>query len=55
VAEIRRIQVQSYPGEMVRKTLSQKYPSQKRADGIAKGETLSSNSTATKNKERNGC
>jgi hypothetical protein len=34
-AEIRRIKVRSQPGQIVRKTLSQKNPSQKRAGGEA--------------------
>jgi hypothetical protein len=33
-AEIRRITVQSQPQQMVHETLSQKYPSQKRAGGV---------------------
>jgi hypothetical protein len=37
-AEIRRITVQSQPGQIVRKTLSQKNPSQNRAGGVAQGE-----------------
>jgi hypothetical protein len=36
-AEIRRITVQSQPREIVRKTLSQKKLSQKRAGGVAQG------------------
>jgi hypothetical protein len=36
-AEIRRIAVQSQPGEVVCKTLSSKNPSQKRAGGVAWG------------------
>jgi hypothetical protein len=36
-AQIRRITVQSQPGQTVRKTLSQKYPSQTRAGGVAQG------------------
>jgi hypothetical protein len=34
-AEIRKIEVQSQPGQIVGKTLSQKNPSQKRAGGVA--------------------
>jgi hypothetical protein len=34
---IRRIVVQSQPGQIVCKTLSQKNPSQKRAGGVAQG------------------
>jgi hypothetical protein len=37
-AEIRRIVVQSQPRQIVRETLFQKYPSQKRAGGVAQGE-----------------
>jgi hypothetical protein len=36
-AEIRRIAVQSQPGQRVLETLSRKNPSQKRADGMAQG------------------
>jgi hypothetical protein len=36
-AEIRRITVQSQPRQIVQKTLSQKNPSQNRADGVAQG------------------
>jgi hypothetical protein len=36
-AEIRRFVVPSQPGEIVCETLSQKNPSQKRADGLAQG------------------
>jgi hypothetical protein len=36
-AEISRILVQSQPGQIVRKTLSPKNPSQKRAGGVAQG------------------
>jgi hypothetical protein len=38
-AEIRRIEVQSQPGQIVHKTLSQKYPTHKkdRAGGVAQG------------------
>jgi hypothetical protein len=34
-AEIRRIMVQSQPRQIVHKTLSQKYPTQNRAGGVA--------------------
>jgi hypothetical protein len=34
-SEIRRIVVQSQPGQIVSETLSQKSPSQKKADGVA--------------------
>jgi hypothetical protein len=34
-AEIRRIMVQIQPGQIVRETLPQKYPSHKRSDGLA--------------------
>jgi hypothetical protein len=36
-AETRRIMVQSQTGQMVHKTLSQKYPTQKRAGRVAQG------------------
>jgi hypothetical protein len=36
-AEIRRIVVRSQPGQIVCETLSQKYPSQKRAGVVAQG------------------
>jgi hypothetical protein len=36
-AEIRRIEVQSQPGQIVRKTITWKKPSQKRAGGVAQG------------------
>jgi hypothetical protein len=36
-AEIRRIMVQSQPGQIVRETLSGINPSQKRAGGVAQG------------------
>jgi hypothetical protein len=39
-AEIRGIMVQSQPGQIVHETLSQKYPSQKRAGGVAQGKGL---------------
>jgi hypothetical protein len=35
--EIRRIMVQSQPGQIVRKTLSQQKPSQKQAGVVAQG------------------
>jgi hypothetical protein len=34
-AEIRRIGVQTSPGQIIPKTLSQKYPTQKRPHGVA--------------------
>jgi hypothetical protein len=37
LAEIRRITIQSQPRGIVHKTLFQKIPSQKRADGVAQG------------------
>jgi hypothetical protein len=37
VAEIRRIEVESEPGQMVRETLSRENLSQKRAGGVAQG------------------
>jgi hypothetical protein len=36
-AEIKRIAVRSQPRQIVHETLSQKYPPQKRADGVAQG------------------
>jgi hypothetical protein len=39
-AEIRRFEVQSQPRQIVCETLSKKYPSQKRAAGMAQGEGL---------------
>jgi hypothetical protein len=39
-AEIRRITVQSQPGQIVRKTLSRKTPHKHRAGGVAQGEGL---------------
>jgi hypothetical protein len=62
-AEIRRISVQSQPGEILLETLSQKYPTQKRGSGViqvvehlpSKHEPLSSNSrTAKKKKKKKG-
>jgi hypothetical protein len=38
-AEIRRIAVQSQLGQIVQETLSQKYPAQNRAGGVAQGES----------------
>jgi hypothetical protein len=37
-AEIRRIEVRSQPKQIVRETLSQKCPTQKRVGGVAQGE-----------------
>jgi hypothetical protein len=37
-AEIRRIMVRRQPGQIVCKPLSQKYPTHKRASGVAQGE-----------------
>jgi hypothetical protein len=59
-AEIRRIVVQSQPRQIVLETLSRKYPSQKRAGGMAqvvaclpsKGEALSLNPSAAKKKKK---
>jgi hypothetical protein len=49
-AEIRRITVRSQPGQIARKTLPQKYPSQKRLAEWLKVKALSSNfSTEKKN------
>jgi hypothetical protein len=36
-AEIRKIEFQSQPGQIVHETLSRKNPSQKRAGGVAQG------------------
>jgi hypothetical protein len=57
-AEIRKIEVQGQPWQIVCETLSQKYPTQKRAGGVAqvlerlpsKCKTLSLNSSTTKKK-----
>jgi hypothetical protein len=59
-AEIRKIEIQCQPGQIVLETLSQKYPTQKRAGGVAqvveclpsKGEALSLN-PSTKYLEEN--
>jgi hypothetical protein len=37
-AEVRKITVQSQPGQIVHETLSQKNPTQKRASDVAQGE-----------------
>jgi hypothetical protein len=50
-AEIRRIKIQSQPRQIVRKTLFQKYPSQKRAGGVAQGVALSSGHSTAKKKK----
>jgi hypothetical protein len=42
-SENRRIAVRNQPGEIVHETLSQKYPSQKRAAGVAQGVGPNSN------------
>jgi hypothetical protein len=60
-AEIKRIQVPSQPEQIVCETLPQKYPTQNRAVQVArvvellpsKCEILSSNSSASKKKNRN--
>jgi single-stranded DNA-specific DHH superfamily exonuclease len=36
-AEIRRIEVRSQPGQILRETLSRKHPLQKRTGGVAQG------------------
>jgi hypothetical protein len=36
-AEMRRIIIQSQPGQIVHKNLTQKYPTQKRDSGMAQG------------------
>jgi hypothetical protein len=46
-AEIRRIAVQSQPGQIVQETLPYKNPSPKRAGGV---QALSSNPSTTKNR-----
>jgi hypothetical protein len=51
-AEIRRIKVQSQPGEIVHETLSRKYPSHKGLVEWLKVKALSSNPSTTK---RNSC
>jgi hypothetical protein len=38
-AEIKRIAIQSQTWQIVRETLSRKHPSQKRAGGVAQGES----------------
>jgi hypothetical protein len=50
-AEIRRIKVWSQPGQIVLRNLSWKYPSQKRADGVAQGEDPEFKSHYHKNKQ----
>jgi hypothetical protein len=52
-AEIRRIKVQSQPGQIANKTLSQKYPTQKKgwqSGSNAECEALSSNPGTAKKK-----
>jgi hypothetical protein len=59
--EIKRIMVQSHPREIVCETLSQKYSTQKRADGVAQvveylpsnGVAPSSNPSTTKKRKKN--
>jgi hypothetical protein len=51
-AEIRRISVQSQPRWIVREPLSQKYPSQKRAGGVAQGGGPEFKPQCCKNKSR---
>jgi hypothetical protein len=54
-AEIRRITVQSQPGQIVRNTLSRKYPAQ---NGLAKGlkvTALSSSPSTAKKKKKLFC
>jgi hypothetical protein len=51
--EIRRIMVQSQPRQIDCETLSQKYPSQERAGGVAQGDgALSSSSSTAKKKKK---
>jgi hypothetical protein len=52
-SEIRRITVQSQLGQIVRKTLSFKNPSQKRAGGVAQVGLSSNPGTANKQKKKN--
>jgi hypothetical protein len=52
-AEIRRITVQSQPGQIVHKTLSRKNPSQKMTGGVAQGEGPEFKPQTRKKKERN--
>jgi hypothetical protein len=47
-AAIRRIVVQSQPGQIVSETLSRKKPSQKKASGMAQGVGPELNSSTTK-------
>jgi hypothetical protein len=55
-AEIRRIVARSQPRQIARKTLSQKYPSQKRAGGVAHGEGPEFKTQyCKKNKKKNSC
>jgi hypothetical protein len=49
-AEIRRIVVQSQPGQIAHETLSRKNPSQKKAGGVAQDEGLELKPQSTKNK-----
>jgi hypothetical protein len=51
-AEIRRIEVQSQPGQVVQETLSRKYPSEKGLTEWFKVKTPSSNPSTTKKKKR---
>jgi hypothetical protein len=57
-AEIRRITVQSQPGQIILQTLSQKYPTQNRTGGVAQAvESLPSKYNAlvqTKNPQDKG-
>jgi hypothetical protein len=48
--QIRRIEVRSQPWQIVHKTLSRKNPSQKKASGVAKVKTMSSNPRNAKKK-----
>jgi hypothetical protein len=51
-AEIRRIEVQSQPGQIVCETLSQKNPSQQSAGGVVKVKALSSAPVLGKKKKK---
>jgi hypothetical protein len=50
--EIRRIMVQSQPRQIDCETLSQKYPSQERAGGVAQGDGALSSSSSTAKKKK---
>jgi hypothetical protein len=54
-AEIRRIVVQSQPGQIVHEILPQKNPSQKRAGGMAQGVGCQFKSYYCKKKKQENC